>query len=83
MSESCAKELAAVAEEAAERVVEKMLLRFGVDYANPLEMQKDFAFIRSWRDSTNLMRRRGLITIVTILITGFFGIIYAAFVHKP
>lgn len=73
-----------VAERAATKAITKMLLTLGVDASDDkamLAMQKDFAYLRSWRESIELVRRRGLITAVTVVTTGFLGMLYLMFKH--
>lgn len=75
-------EMEDIAEKAAEKTVEKLFLRLGVKVSDPIEMQKDFAFIRGLRESTEMVKRRGLTAAVTTIVVGVMGLIYAHFAHK-
>lgn len=50
--------------------VDDALTRLGVDAGNPIEMQKDFQHLREWREATHAIQKKGLLTIVAILVTG-------------
>jgi hypothetical protein len=49
MTEEMKRIISATAEDAAERAVSKTLTMFGFDSANPLEVQKDMASLRTHR----------------------------------
>lgn len=51
------------------------LTLLGVDYKEPLEMQKDFQHLRAWRESTEAIQRKGVLTLVAIFITSIIGAI--------
>lgn len=74
-----------IAEEVSERTVNKVFLSFGIDASNPsdvLQFQKDLAHLRHWREATSEIQQKGLMTIVTVLITGSLGwLAYAIFGH--
>lgn len=53
--------------------VQEAFTRIGVEADDPLEMQRDFAHLRSWREATEEVQRKGLLTIVGLLVTGGFG----------
>ncbi|MCI0598746.1 MAG: hypothetical protein L0Y60_04365 [Beijerinckiaceae bacterium] len=59
-----------------EEAVEKTLQRLGIDVSEPIEMQKDFALVRSWRQSTEAVRHKGLMTMIGILIAGTAGALW-------
>ena len=65
-----------IAEEVAERTVNKLFLALGVNTADPNEIpkfQKDLAHLRSWRESTEAIKRRGLLSAVTFIVTAALG----------
>lgn len=72
----------AIANRAATKAIDGFFMRLGVDTQDPIAMQKDFAHLRSWRESTDLVKRKGLTVAVTILVTGGLAMIYTAFGHK-
>lgn len=71
-----------IAERAAQIALQNFFVTLGVDTTDPLEMQKDFAHLRAWRESIDLVKKKGIVTTVTVLVTGLLGIIYAFFMHK-
>lgn len=56
--------------------VRETLTRFGIDADDPMEAQKDAAFVRRLRGSAETVQRQGLITAVIILTTGFLGLVW-------
>ena len=67
-----------VAEEAANKTVEHTMTSFGIDTANPLEVQADFRFIRGMRETWSSARSRSLFVALGLMITGFFSFFWAA-----
>jgi hypothetical protein len=59
-----------------ERGVKNAFTKIGIDCKNPLEMQKDFAFIRRVRKSADQIRSQGMITAVGILVTAVITVIW-------
>ncbi len=59
-----------------EEAVEKTLQRLGIDVSDPLAMQRDMALVRSWRESTEALRHKGLMTMLGILIMGTAGALW-------
>lgn len=53
-----------VARAAAKATVEELFTAFGADVKDPLGMQRDFAFLRTARSYTSLIRRTALISAV-------------------
>ena len=58
--------------------VAETLKGLGVDTSDPLAMQRDFAHVRSWRESTEAIKHKGMLTVLGILITGAGGLIWLA-----
>lgn len=74
------------AEKIAKATVKEMFLRFGVDLDEPGEataVKRDFAFMRSWRTSTEVVKQQGLITAVGVIVAGFLGWLFYAFTIRP
>lgn len=67
-----------VAEEAANKTVERTLTSFGVDVGNPLEVQADFRFIRAMRLTWSSAKSRSIFIAMALMITGFFSFFWAA-----
>lgn len=74
--------LEATAERAATKAIEGLFERLGVDTRDPFAMQKDFAHLRAWRESTEQVKRKGLLTLAGVIVTGAVGVAYAFFTHK-
>lgn len=72
----------AIADRAANKALEGLFLHIGVDTQDPLAMQKDFAHLRAWRESSDLIKSRTIATAVGIIITGICAAIYAALTHR-
>lgn len=75
-------EIVVIARTSAKLAVEELLLTLGVDATDSrqvLEMQKDFAYLRSWRESINIVRTRGLATAVAVIVTGAIGLLWVVF----
>lgn len=78
------EDMEGIAEEVAERVVNRLLLAMGVNAADPEELvkfQKDFAHLRGWRESIELVKRRGLAAAVGFIVTGALGYILFLFMR--
>jgi len=59
--------------------VQETLTQLGVDTNDPIEMQRDFQHLRDWRMAQETIRRKGYLTMVTILVTGFLGLVWVGF----
>ena len=58
--------------------VDQTLTRLGVDTTDPLEVQRDFQHLRSWRESVATVKRQSLVTAIGILTAGVLGLIWLA-----
>ena len=69
-----------IAKIAAQEALRELFMRLGVDVDQPIEVQKDLAFVRAWRESSNAIRRQGIVVvggIVVIMVAGLLGLIWA------
>lgn len=76
------QEVHKIAQEVAKATVHEMLLGLGVDFSDPdatIKMQADFAHLRAWRESSELVKRKGLTAAVTVIVSGLLGLIWLAF----
>ena len=76
------KEIQDIATAAADAAVRKLFLTMGVDTSDDkamIEMQRDFAHVRTWRKSVETVRRQTLITAIGVIVTGAIGFLYLAF----
>jgi len=65
-----------VAKEVAEQVVNRIFLVLGINALNPdelVKLQKDFAHLRGWRESMEIVKSRGLMAATGFLVTGILG----------
>lgn len=58
--------------------VAQTLLTLGVDTNDPVELQKDLAHLRAWRESMETVRRQSLITAIGVITAGVLGLIWLA-----
>ena len=75
------EEIDAIATTAAERV-KSTLLSLGINIETPaaiVEAQLDFQHLRAWRESTEAVKRKALLTAVTVVVTGALGYLVLAF----
>lgn len=56
--------------------VRETLMVLGVDAENPLEMQRDFQHLREWRQTTDSIKSKTAMVIITVLVTGALGALY-------
>jgi hypothetical protein len=56
--------------------VEQTLLTLGVDTDDPIELQKDLAHLRAWRESMETVRKQSLITAIGIVLAGGAGLLW-------
>ncbi len=74
-------EIITIADAAATKAVSALLLTIGVDASEPqqvLKMQRDFANLRRWGDSMDLVRTRGLVTAVGVIVAGVLSLVWLA-----
>lgn len=50
--------------------VKQTLLTLGIDMSDPIKLQKDFQHLREWRESTETLKKNGMIAMITIVIAG-------------
>ena len=59
--------------------VSETLTQLGVDTSSPMEMQRDFQHLRDWRMAQEVIRRKGYMTLLGILVTGLAGLLWLGF----
>ncbi len=65
-----------VAKEVSEKVIKQFFLTLGINTADPdavLKLQKDFIHLRTWRESVETIKHRGLAAAVWFIVTAFLG----------
>ncbi|URA07018.1 hypothetical protein P9A47_gp50 [Xanthomonas phage Elanor] len=45
----------------------------GVKVDDPIEVQKDFQHLREWRSTTDSIKRKGLLAVISIVVSGLAG----------
>ena len=74
-----ARALAKVAAQTAAReVLRELFVALGVDIDDPTEVQKDMAFIRDWRESSEAIKRQGVVALAIAFVIGLAGLVWAA-----
>jgi hypothetical protein len=63
--------------------VAETLLQLGIDASDPVEMQKDMAHLRSWRESVATVKQQGLITAIGVITVGMLGLIWLGLKGSP
>ena len=51
----------------------------GLDHENPLEMQRDFQYLREWRIASEKIKSQGLMVSIAVIITGLCGALWLGF----
>jgi len=69
----------AAAEQAADRAVEKALIRFGLDTSDPLASQADFVHLRAWRQRCEKIQSQGFVTFVAVAVAAVLGLLWTGF----
>lgn len=55
--------------------VHETLLQIGVNSKDPIEMQHDFQHLRQWRKSGEELRRKGMLVLLGLFLTGLVSLI--------
>lgn len=50
--------------------VHETLLSLGLDTSDPIKLQKDFQHLRDWREASESIKMKGMLTLVMIVVTG-------------
>lgn len=59
-----------IANAAGEAAAERVLTRLGIDVKNPLEVQKDMAWLHDLRSASDTVHRKGLLAAIVFLVFG-------------
>lgn len=76
------EDISRIAEAAAEKGIQKAFLAIGIDASDPeaiIKMQADFIHLRTWRESTEAVKRKAYLTAVGVLVAGALGYLLVAF----
>lgn len=56
--------------------VHETLIALGIDPDDHQATQRDMAFLRSWRESTETVKRQGIVTATGVIVVAFLGLLY-------
>lgn len=57
--------------------VSETLLKMGVNADDPIEAQKDFMHLRSWRQSTEAVKRQSMLAAIGVVTAGMLALIWS------
>lgn len=57
------------------KTVEQTLTQLGVEHDDPLEMQRDFQYLREFRTTSATLKERGLLALIAIMLSGFVALL--------
>ena len=57
--------------------VSETLLKMGVNTDDPIEAQKDFMHLRSWRQSTEAIKRQSMLATIGVVTAGMLALIWS------
>lgn len=66
-------EIKEIVSEGVDEGVNKAFTRLGVDVSNPLEMQRDFQYVRNSRTFLQSIKTKAVSTAVVVIVTAFLG----------
>ena len=58
--------------------VRETLLSLGLDMSDPIQIQKDFQHLRDWREASESIKKKGILTLVTVIATGGASLLWVA-----
>lgn len=64
------------ADEVVLRTISTILTSFGIDEEDRTELRRDFDHLRRWRRASEQIERAGWKAIITVMVTGFCGLIW-------
>lgn len=56
--------------------VTEALTKLGMDTSHPLEVQRDFQFVRDWRITTESVKGKVVLAAVGITVVGILGLVW-------
>jgi len=70
------EELRALISESVQNGVHEGLLRVGLDTTDPIQLQRDFQFIRDLRQTSDSIRSKAILTTIGVTVTGAAAVIW-------
>ncbi len=68
-------ELQKLVEEAAAKGTERALIQMGLNPADPIQLQEDFAFLRKQRQASEQIGRHVKISLITVAVSGLISLL--------
>jgi len=68
------EELSGLVKTTVQESVKETFTLFGIDVAKPIELQRDFQFLRDWRITTASIRGKAIITGVGLIVAGIIAV---------
>lgn len=69
------KEIQRIIERATDNAVKNVLKNLGLDTSDQTKVQRDFIYLRDWRECVESIRAKGMLTVVTVAITGVLAVL--------
>lgn len=80
------EEMREIAEQASDDAIKKMLLALGINAYDPESIkafQKDAAFTRTLRESSEAVKRKAILTAISVFVTGMIAYVWTSFRPHP
>ena len=58
------------------QTVTEALTRLGMDTSHPLEVQRDFQFVRDWRTTTESVKGKAILAAVGVTVIGILSLVW-------
>jgi hypothetical protein len=71
-------ELESLIQDASTKAFKEVLLSYGIDHRDPIELQKDFAYIRALRNTADATKRKAWMVVISVVVTGAIAVIWQA-----
>lgn len=62
-----------------QNTVHATLTQLGIDQENPLEMQRDFQWMRRWRQASESLPKAGIVAVLGVFVTGMCAALWIGF----
>ena len=59
--------------------VKETLLSLGLEVDDPIKVQRDFQHLREWRETSESLKSKGLVTLFGIILSGGLGALWLGF----
>ena len=79
-------EMGIIVADAVERGIHEGFLRVGIDVKDPIQLQRDFLFVRDLRKAADGIRSKALYSTVGIIVAGVVAVVWLGLrtlIHRP